>query len=165
MADKQPDDFFPSKSQRKKIALELQDLGKKLTSFKSRDLDRLPLPEKLKSAISEFSRLPNSRGARKRQLQYIGKIMRGCDKQEIEQAIFRLDPFPKQDKSNAELIFQLSNLLIQKGDKGISEILDSHTSFDRQKLRQLYREFNKEQESRRTLARKKIENYIASALA
>ena len=165
MTEKKPGEINQSKSQHKKKALELQALGEKLTGFNLSDLDRLPLPEKLKSAILEFKNLPNSHGAKKRQLQYIGKLMRYCEKSEIEQAILELCSSPKQEKSKSELTIHLCNLILDKGDKGINQILNKHSSLERQRLRGLYREFSKAIESRQPLIREKIENYITSVIS
>ena len=65
-----------SKTQLKKEAMALRELGKDLTSFPTNDLDQLGLNPKLRVAIDDFKRLPNSHGARKRQLQYIGRLIR-----------------------------------------------------------------------------------------
>ena len=69
MEEDQFDESDPSKTQLKKLATELQGLGQQLTTFKTSDLDRLPLSDRLRSAVVEFKRLPNSHGAKRRQLQ------------------------------------------------------------------------------------------------
>jgi ribosome-associated protein len=73
----------PSKSQRKRDAHAAQRLGQRLVAMRERELDGLPLDESLRDALDEARRL-TSHGARARQLQYIGKLMRGADVDAIE---------------------------------------------------------------------------------
>ena len=63
---------FPSKSQRKREAHLQQALGEQLTQLKPAQLESLDLPEPLLQGVAEFQRLPNSHGARRRQLQQHG---------------------------------------------------------------------------------------------
>lgn len=76
----------PSKSQRKREALALQDLGELLVELKPTRLAQLPLPDELREAVLTAQRTPQ-RGARKRQLQYIGKLMRRVDPEPIRAAL------------------------------------------------------------------------------
>lgn len=64
-----------SKTQRKKTMHALQALGEALTQLSCAQLDRLALPEPLRVAIDDFKRI-RSHEARRRQLQYIGRLMR-----------------------------------------------------------------------------------------
>jgi len=75
-----------SKTQLKKEMLELQDLGETLTQLPQQLLDQCHLPEGLLNAIAEYKRIPNRRGARKRQLQFIGKLMRKVDIEPIKKS-------------------------------------------------------------------------------
>lgn len=68
----------PSKSQRKREATALQDLGEHLVKLTPAQLRRVPLPEDLLAAVRTAQTIPQ-RGARKRQLQLIGKLMRRLD--------------------------------------------------------------------------------------
>ena len=76
----------PSKSQRKREALALQDLGEILVTLKPAQLAKIPLPEELREAVLA-ARQMNQRGARKRQLQYIGRLMREIDPEPIRAAL------------------------------------------------------------------------------
>jgi len=85
------DDFLgPSKSSRKRAAHAAQKLGERLVSMRAQDLAGLPLDESLREAIAEARRL-TSRGALARQLQYIGKLMRGTDTDAIEAALAAIE--------------------------------------------------------------------------
>ena len=64
----------PSKSQRKRDAHALQALGEQLVALSAAQLARLDLPEALHEAVVAGQRM-RSHGARRRQMQYIGKVM------------------------------------------------------------------------------------------
>src|SRR6185295_680859 len=66
----------PSKTQLKQQMHELQELGLALTTLPAERLRALGLPERLSEAIDEFKRT-RSHDGRRRQLQFIGKLMRG----------------------------------------------------------------------------------------
>ena len=72
----------PSKSQRKREATALQELGEQLVKLTTAQLRHIPLPEELWTAVHAAQAIAQ-RGGRKRQLQYIGKLMRRLDAAEI----------------------------------------------------------------------------------
>ncbi len=65
----------PSRSQRKRDSIALQKLGEELTLLGASELERMPLSAPLKAAVQEWRRIPSHEG-RRRQLQYIGRLMR-----------------------------------------------------------------------------------------
>lgn len=73
----------PSKSQRKRDATALQDLGEQLVKLTPAQLSRVPLPDELLAAV-RLARSITQRGGHKRQLQYIGKLMRQLGEAETE---------------------------------------------------------------------------------
>jgi ribosomal 50S subunit-associated protein YjgA (DUF615 family) len=75
MADASDASLTPSKSQRKRDAQALQALGVQLVALSAAQLARLVLPEALHEAVVAAQRM-RTHGARTRQLQYIGKVMR-----------------------------------------------------------------------------------------
>ncbi|HEY8519667.1 MAG TPA: ribosome biogenesis factor YjgA [Gammaproteobacteria bacterium] len=75
----------PSRTARKRASLELQAVGERLVDLTPEALDALPLPEVLRDAVVEARRL-TSFGARRRQLQYIGKLMRRLDAETLAAA-------------------------------------------------------------------------------
>jgi ribosome-associated protein len=68
----------PSKTQRKRDAHALQALGVQLVALSTAQVARLDLPESLQEAVLAVQRM-RSHGARTRQMQYIGKLMRQLD--------------------------------------------------------------------------------------
>lgn len=76
----QEDENSISKSQKKRDSLALQDIGEELVRLSVDSIKKLDLPEQLLSAVLEAKRIPTSKhGAFKRQMQYIGKVMRNVD--------------------------------------------------------------------------------------
>lgn len=65
----------PSRSQRKRDSSALQELGESLTRLSPASLARLPLSEDLRAALVEYRRL-SSHEAKRRQMQYLGRLMR-----------------------------------------------------------------------------------------
>jgi ribosome-associated protein len=76
----------PSKTQLKQQMHALQQLGQSLAALSAERLDGLQLPERLRDAIDEFNRTRSHEG-RRRQLQFIGKLMRGVDAEPLLSAI------------------------------------------------------------------------------
>lgn len=74
------DENFISKSQKKRDMLALQDMGEELVQLSVERIKKLDLPEELLTAILDAKRIPTSKhGGYKRQMQYIGRVMRGVD--------------------------------------------------------------------------------------
>ncbi len=67
-----------SKSQKKREAHMLQQLGLNIAGLKKEELEKLPLPNQLKEAILAYRNM-TSHGAKRRQAQLIGKFMRNTD--------------------------------------------------------------------------------------
>jgi len=78
----------PSKTQRKRDATALQNLGEQLVKLTPTQLNRIPLPDEVLAAV-RMARTISQRGGRKRQLQYIGKLMRQIDDPDAIRAALR----------------------------------------------------------------------------
>jgi ribosome-associated protein len=66
----------------KRASTELQKLGEDLLTLRTDLMARLDLSEKLVDAVAEAKRITNFEGKR-RQMQYIGKLMRGLDDEQL----------------------------------------------------------------------------------
>jgi len=76
----------PSKTRLKQQMHELQDLGAALVALPDERAAALALPESLLAAVHEFKHTRSHEG-RRRQMQYIGKLMRRTDPAPIRQAV------------------------------------------------------------------------------
>lgn len=128
----------PSRSQRKREVLALQDLGEILVDLPPAQLKKLPLDPKLAEAITTAQNL-KSREAIRRQLQYIGKLMRNIDPQPIEEAIAKIQDKNRQGKAQFHQIEKWRDRFIGEGDKILEEFVQQYPDTDRQHLRQLVR--------------------------
>ena len=138
-----PDPLPPSKSQRKRDADALQKLGTDLLGIPESEWTVMQLPENLVLALRDAKRL-RSRGARKRQLQYIGKLMRAIDPQPIQSYIRQSRLKARQQARRQHEIEHWRERLIAEGDQALEAFLEQHAQADRQHLRQLIRQARQE---------------------
>ena len=75
-----------SRSQRKRDSHAVQQLGEDLTTCSPAVQNRLPLSDDLRAALAEWRNIPSREGKR-RQLQYIGRLMREEDTAAIAEAL------------------------------------------------------------------------------
>mgnify|MGYP001560741902 CR=1 FL=1 len=135
----------PSKTKIKKQMHELRDLGKELTELGKDQLAQLDIPENLHDAIREFKNL-NKFGAIRRQLQYIGKLMRNVETAPI---IAKLDAWKGKSQHHIAYMHQLERWRdrLLESDSALTELLAAHPEADGQRLRTLIRNAQKEIEA------------------
>ena len=158
------DELHPSKTRLKQEATQLQDLGTRLTAYDPKVLAKLPLSDVLLAAIKEFNRLPNSHGARRRQLQYIGKLMRDIDYDAVMQAIEAMEAGHLRKQRKPSVAKLLCERLLEGGDDAINAALAEHPQLERQTIRQLQREFLRAKEPGRDKFRSKLQSYLQQTL-
>ncbi|MGA1741211.1 MAG: ribosome biogenesis factor YjgA [Pseudohongiellaceae bacterium] len=134
-----------SKSQRKREMLALQELGKKLTEINDQLLEKCQLPADLSIAVQDFKRLPNKHEARRRQLQYIGKLMRSVDTDLIEKVLEQDQQSANLNKRFFKQMEELREKLLAGSEETLQSLITEHPDLDIQYLRQLIRQAQKEQ--------------------
>jgi ribosome-associated protein len=139
----------PSKSQLKRDAHALQKLGAALVDIPENDWLTLQLPEALMSALRDAKRMP-SRGARKRQLQYIGKLMREIDPEPVRRYFDDLRNEARRQTRRHQEAENWRERMIGEGDSAIDAWLLEHPDADRQHLRRLVRQARKERDADET---------------
>jgi len=132
-----------SRSQIKREVQQLYDLGERLAQLPTSKLDSLELPEALRSAINDYQRF-TARGAMKRQLQYIGKVMRNVDPEPIQQGLERLQNKDNQQVAYFHRLEKWRDRLISEGDDALAALIEIAPEIDRQQLRQVIRNAQKE---------------------
>jgi ribosome-associated protein len=150
----------PSKTRLKQGATDLQQLGQKLTTYSCAVLRKLSLNEVLISALEEYNRLPNSHGARRRQLQFIGKLMRDLDYDAVIKSINDLESGHLRKKKKPSAAKLLCEAILESGDAEINAALEQYPQLSRQTMRQLYREYNRAAETSRDKFKTKLQNYL-----
>jgi ribosome-associated protein len=139
-----PDDRAPSKSQLKRESTALQDLGGELVKLSRDQLKKIDLPEKLGDAVREAQRI-TSHGAIRRQMQYIGKLMRDVDPAPIQAALDEIKGVSAAANARQHALERLRTRLLED-EAVIGEIAQAHPQADITQLRQLRRNALKEQE-------------------
>lgn len=122
-----------SRTQRKRAALDLQSVGARLVDLDPGDLARIPVPGELGDAIAAWKRI-RSHEARRRQLQFIGKLMRRLDVAPILDALDQLDGQSAAERYRFHQLETWRDRLIGD-DEALTEYLDAHPYVDRQMLR------------------------------
>ena len=134
--------IWVSRSELKRDMLELQKLGEELVALKPALLAKFPLDEDLHKAILDAQRFEKE--ARRRQLQYIGKLMRSRDPEPLQAALDALNNKHNQQSIELHKIEKLRDKIIEQGDSAINELMAEYPHADRQKFRQLARQAKKE---------------------
>lgn len=162
--DDEFEDDRPSKSQIKREMHELQALGERLVKLNEEATAKVPISDRLATALTEMRRL-SKREARRRQLQYIGKLMRTEDGPAIEQALERLEA---GGVAQTRLLHESENWrdrMIADGDAALSGFLSAHPEADRQQLRQLIRTAQKERDHNKPpAASRKLFRYVRGVI-
>ena len=142
VADEDEEELPPSKTKIKKQMHDLRDIGAELCELGKDQLAQLDLPENLRDAIREMQRI-NKFGAQRRQLQYIGKLMRDIDPAPI---IARLNAWKGYSKQHTAYMHQLERWRdrLLESDSALTELLADHPQADAQRLRTLIRNAQKE---------------------
>lgn len=156
-----PDEEQPkSKSAVKREMTALQKLGEELVELAPAKLAKIPMPEQLEEAVMLARRLKNREGKR-RQLQYIGKIMRVIDSDAIRQALESFHHDSLAFRQHFHRLEQWRDRLLAEGDKAMEELLEEKPDLDRQHLRQLIRQAQKEaSQNKPPAAARKIFQYL-----
>lgn len=138
------EDFGPSKSELKRASKALQDLGAELVELGKERLAKVPIDEDLRDAVKDYQRF-TAHEARRRQLQYIGKLMRNVDPEPIRAA---LDAFKGVSAVETAKMHRLENLRTQllEDEKVLHTIAETYPGADLQQLRVLRRNALKEKE-------------------
>jgi len=128
-----------SKQQQKREAEAAQQVGREMvelsqTHFKAL-IKRLDLPEDLYQAL-QAARSIKSHEAHRRQLQYIGKLMRGIETTPIEQALAQLRQGGQQVRVQQHLLEHWRERLLQEGEGALNELLRLQPQADAARLRQ-----------------------------
>ena len=132
-----------SKSQRRRDALELKSLAADLIKLSPARLASVPLDDSLVSAIEE-ARQFRSHGARKRQLQYVAKLLRRDDPEPIFQALEEFDSAGRQLIARQHRVESWRDCLLESGDQVLGVLLRQRRDADAQAFRQLIRNAQKE---------------------
>lgn len=134
-----------SRTDLKRESTELQKLGEALLTLRSDLLERLEISDKFKDAIADAKRITNFEGKR-RQMQYIGKLMRLLEPQVVETVRAALDEQANGSNADKVLLHQAEtwrDRLIDDEDAA-AQWISLNPSTDVQQLRALIRQARKD---------------------
>ena len=140
-----------SRTDLKRESTGLQKLGEALMTLRADLMERLPLTEQLTDALAEARRITNFEGKR-RQMQYVGKLMRKLDESTLAAVRAALD---EQHRGSAETTLALHQAeqwrdRLIADDDAIGEWLTQFPGTDSQQLRALARQARKDAQPDKT---------------
>lgn len=135
------EEFRPkSKQQQKREAEAAQELGKAMVELPMAQfkvvIDKIALPERLHDALLQCRSI-KSREARRRQLQYIGKLMRDIEPEPIQQLLAQLKRSGQVATTQLHRLETWRERLLTEGEEAFQELLSLHPQADAKHIRQL----------------------------
>ena len=151
----------PSKTAVKKEMQALQNLGEQLVKLSNNELAKIPIhDEHLREALTTARRL-TSREALRRQLQYIGKLMRGIDLTEIEAGLAKRDEGQRELARAFHRLEEWRDDVVELGLPGIEKVIAQFPDADRQRLRTLILQIGKDAKANKPpAAKRKLFQYL-----
>ncbi len=135
----------PSKTKKKEAMHELQDLGAELVELSVGQLKRINLPENIYEAVRECQKI-TAHGAHRRQVQYLGKLMRTADDEPIRAGLALIRGESSEETARLHRLERYRTRLLED-EAFLAEIAALWPAVDQQHLRQLRRNALKEQEN------------------
>ncbi|MBI3148897.1 MAG: DUF615 domain-containing protein [Betaproteobacteria bacterium] len=133
LADSSP----PSKTRRKEAMHALQDLGEALVLVSPERLAQIELPERLRDAIVEARRITRHE-ARRRQMQYLGRLMRDVDPEPIRAKLDEWEQGPRREKAQLHRLEAWRDRLLAE-PAALDELALSVPELDRAHFQRLIR--------------------------
>lgn len=130
----EPGAHRPTRSEKRRVAVEAEGVGKALVELPAAKLEKIALPEEIADAVEEARRL-RSHGAKKRQLQYLAKLLRGADETDaIREALERLSDLDRKGTAEFQRLERWRERLLEEGDPALDELCARYPKADRQRL-------------------------------
>lgn len=162
--DDEEEIIWVSKSEIKRDAEHLKKLGESLMNLTPANLEKMPLDDDLRDAIELAQRLRLE--ARRRQIQYIGKLLRNRDPEPIQEALDKVENRHNQQLALLQKLEILRDQLIEQGDAALNPLLNEYPALDRQHLRNLIRSAQKEKQANKPPKNyREIFQYLKSMIA
>lgn len=151
---------YVSRTALKKYMEELQALGKRIIELRPDQQAQVPMDDRLREAVEEMSRI-TSNGAKKRHLNFIGKLMRNEDEEAIRAAVDRFDSASEAHNQRFHRLERLREALVNESQDAFNEVISSYPDCDIQHLRTLMRNAKREREQNKPpAAYRKLFQYL-----
>jgi ribosome-associated protein len=125
-----------SRTQKKKAAEGLQEMGEQLVDLDDAQLGALDLPNDLKEAVAAAKKI-KSHGARRRQLQYIGRLMRDYDTNVVQEALEKIEARGDRERRRFKRVERWRDELVAGDDKRLHWLVENFTPIDQQQIHHL----------------------------
>lgn len=143
-ADDAPTYSGPSKSQRKRDMTALQKLGNELVQLSPEQLARVPLPDAVVEAIRDWRRF-SKHEAKRRQMQFIGRLMRDVDAEPVRAALEAFKGTSRAESARFQRLERLREDFLAD-EQVAGRIVETWPEADLQRLRSLRRNALRERE-------------------
>ncbi|MEC7075516.1 MAG: ribosome biogenesis factor YjgA [Pseudomonadota bacterium] len=157
------DGLIESKSARKRQMHALQNLGEQLVDLSAAQLAKLNIDNEALIEAVQLAQRISHRSGRRRQMQFIGKLMRSADAEQIADALDALHETSRRAKAQERVIEGARDALLARGDEALPEVLAIWPHGDRQLIRQLTRSAHEElQRDQSPTSSRKLFRYLRS---
>ena len=133
----------PNKTQIKRDIAALHALAEEMVGLSATQLGTLELPEELFRAITSAAGMP-PKGARKRQMKFITGLLRKLDVEPVKEKLARMKNQSAHAVREHHKVERWRDRLIAEGNEALTELLADYPQADRQYLRQIVRNAQKE---------------------
>ena len=137
-----------SRSEKKRRSTALQRIGEALGKMPVSALKTFNLPDDVYEALVAFSAM-RAHEAKRRQMQYIGKLMRDVDYAAIEERLAQIQEGRAAAAADFHHLERMRDRLMNNDSTVFSDILETYPQIDMQHLRQLVRNARKEREKQK----------------
>lgn len=162
--DDEEEIIWVSKSEIKRDAEHLKKLGESLMDLNPVNLAKIPLDDNIREAIKLAQRLKME--ARRRQIQYVGKLLRNVDPEPIQEALDKVENRHNQQLALLHKLEQTRDQLVEQGDAVLNDLIAEYPDLDRQHLRNLIRAAQKEKAANKPPKNyREIYQYLKSVIA
>ena len=138
-----------SKTQLKRESVDIQKLGIRLVLMSNEQLEKIPLDEHVLAAIVFAKKIQGKHSALKRHYQFLGKLLRARETDTIIEALRVIEHSNHGHIQRFHQAVIWRDEIIAKGNRAIESLVGQQTGVDRQKLRQLSRNYSNSTKSER----------------
>lgn len=158
--DKSPLSERPNKTRIKRECDHLLDIGDEILKLKPEEIDSLELPTDLEAAVQTALKI-KSRSGLKRQRQYIGKLLRNIESDDLESRLRKIQHRHDTNTAQFKRLERWRDDLIENNKATLNEIIEQYPDIDRQHINQLIRRAHQEQkQSKAPASSRKLFKYL-----
>ena len=156
------DELEVSKSQKKREAKHVVDLIEKATSLSDKKLRQAGLSDQIISSFQEIRKIKPS-GARNRLVKYIAKALQNEDAEVLQAFLKDAEDTHQAENNRFHLLERRRDRMLDGGDKALNDFMTEYPNADRQQLRALIRQAEKEKtQNKPPSASRKLFKYLRS---